>query len=217
MAMMGFPPKLHIAATVAAFITRRTTVAGIFVVALFLGVAPAVSDPPPSLERTPEDRERIAGRLDDLFARLPNAGPRDAQSIQQEISAILSSHGSPTLDLILERGRSALSGGDAETAIGHFTRLIELAPDFAEAWNMRATAYYLEDRLGESVADIAQVLALEPRHFGALWGLGLILDRIGSEEKALQAFRAAVALNPHLTDADETIRRLAVEVEGFEI
>ncbi len=217
MAMMGFAPKLHMAANVAAFIARRTAVAAILVVAPFSDVAPARAEAPPSLERSPEDSAKIAGRLDSLFEKLPAADARDAKSIQQEISAILSSHGSPTLDLILERGRAALSEGDAETAIAHFSRLVDLAPDFTEAWNMRATAYYLEDRLGESAADIARVLALEPRHFGALWGLGLILERIGSDAKALKAFRAAVALNPHLTDADETIRRLTAKVEGFEI
>lgn len=217
MAMMGTSPSAHNAANVAVLIVRRAAVAAIFAVGLSGAGFAAQTDPPPSLERTPEESEQIARRLDELFEKLPYADPRDADSIQQEISAILSSHGSATLDFLLGRGRSALSAGDMETAIAHFSRLIELAPDFAEAWNMRATAYFLEDRLGESAADIAHVLALEPRHFGALWGLGLILERIGSDERALKAFRAAVALNPHLTDADQTIRRLAAKVEGFEI
>jgi tetratricopeptide (TPR) repeat protein len=216
--MMGFAPNIQSAAKAALITTRRVVAAAALAAVFLLPATPVWTlDAPPSLERLPEDVAKIDQRLDKLYADLPSADPRDAEAIQQEISAILSSHGSPTLDLILQRGRAALSEGDSETAIEHFTRLIELAPDFAEAWNMRATAYYLEDRLGESVTDIAQVLAREPRHFGALWGLGLILQRIGSDERALKAFRAAVALNPHLTDAGETIRRLAAKIEGFDI
>ncbi len=218
MAMMGFTPSIPGAAKIGRFLALRGAAATALTAGFLIATAQAGAlDSPPSLERTPQDRAEIAQRLDELYQKLPDADEHAAGPIQREISAILSSHGSPTLDLILERGRSSLSEGDAEAAIEHFTRLIELAPEFAEAWNMRATAYYLEDRLGESVADIAQVLAREPRHFGALWGLGLILEQIGSDEKALKAFRAAVTLNPHLTDADQTIRRLTAEVEGFEI
>ena len=216
--MMGFTPGDLSAAIAAGKSMRRLTAAAALTAVMTAVPATVMAlEPPASLERSPERGAEISDRLDELYADLPAAEPRDAENIQREISAILSSHGSPTLDMILQRGRSALSDGDAETAIGHFTRLIELAPDFAEAWNMRATAYYLEDRLGESVADLSHVLSLEPRHFGALWGLGLILQEIESKEKALRAFRAAFELNPHLTDADETIRRLAAEVEGFEI
>lgn len=216
--MMGFAPNNRKAAKAALFSTLRQAVAALSIAVLtgWPTLAEAV-DAPASLERTPERRAEISKRLDALYEDLPEASEKNAGAIQREISAILSSSGSPTMDLILQRGRSALSEGDSETAIGHFTRLIDLVPDFAEAWNMRATAYYLDDQLGEAVADIEQVLAREPRHFGALWGLGLILERIGSNKKALTAFRAAFKLNPHLTDADETIRRLAVEVEGFEI
>jgi tetratricopeptide (TPR) repeat protein len=217
MAMMGFAPSKNSAAKVARVSTCRVVAAVAAAMALGSATPVRALDPPPSLERTPDDQAEIGARLDKLFHDLPDANTRAAEEIQREISTILSSHGSPTLDLILERGRAALTEGDTATAIEHFSRLIDLAPDFAEAWNMRATAYYLENRLGDSVADIAHVLTLEPRHFGALWGLGLILQRIGSDEKALKAFRAAVALNPHLTDADETIRRLAAKVEGFDI
>ncbi len=216
--MMGFAPNIRKAARAALLSPRQTAVAALAAVAL-IGWTPLSEavDAPASLERTPERQAEIAERLDDLYEDLLQANEKSADLIQREISAILSSSGSPTMDLILQRGRSALSEGEHEAAIGYFTRLIELAPEFAEAWNMRATAYYLDDEFGKAVADIRQVLAQEPRHFGALWGLGLILERIGSKEKALTAFRAAYALNPHLTDASETIRRLAVDVEGFEI
>lgn len=216
--MMGIAPNINSGAKVARVSTCRVVAAAVAAAASLGAVTPTRAlEPPPSLEQTPDEAAQVSQRLDKLFHDLPEANPRAAEEIQREISALLSSHGSPTLDLILERGRAALTEGDTATAIEHFSRLIDLAPDFAEAWNMRATAYFLDDRLGDSVADIAHVLALEPRHFGALWGLGLILQRIGSDEKALKAFRAAVALNPHLTDADETIRRLAAEVEGFDI
>src|SRR5690606_3470319 len=83
-----------------------------------------------------------------------------------------SKSGSPAMDLLLKRGREAMEAGDLKAAIEHLTALTDHAPEFAEGWNARATAYFLAGAFGPSVDDIRHTLALNPRHFGALAGLG---------------------------------------------
>jgi Flp pilus assembly protein TadD len=121
------------------------------------------------------------------------------------------------MDLLLARGREALEGEEYEKALDHFTALVDLDPDFAEGWNARATAWYLKDEYWRAVADIQRAIELEPRHFGALSGLGVILERIGDTEGALRAYRAAIDLNPHLETAQKAVERLAPKVDGRDI
>ena len=118
---------------------------------------------------------------------------------------------------VLDRGRKALEDGDIAAAIEHFTALTDHAPDFAEGFNMRATAYFMADLFGPSLADIERTLALNPRHFGALSGLGTIMLETGNEAKALDAYRRALALNPHRPDLREAVDRLAPKFDGQEI
>ena len=152
--------------------------------------------------------------LDRLFDRLREPVLPEWQSVESDIQRIWSRSGSPAMDLLLQRGRTSLEAGDAATAIGHLTALTDHAPDFAEGWNARATAFYLAGRHGESVADIGRVLVLEPRHFGALWGLATILAETGQEARALEAFRQVQAIHPHQPGVDEAIERLERQVSG---
>jgi tetratricopeptide (TPR) repeat protein len=76
--------------------------------------------------------------------------------------------------------------------------LIELAPNMAEAWNKRATLFFLMENFQASVADVKKTLTLEPRHFGAIVGMGLIYDALGKREAALEAFRRGLKVNPHM-------------------
>jgi tetratricopeptide (TPR) repeat protein len=156
-------------------------------------------------------------KLDDLFTRLKTAGEEEAGRIETEIWIEWSKSGSPSLDLLLQRGRDAMDMGDNLAAIEHFTAVIDHAPDFAEAWNARATAYYMAGEFGPSVADIAHVLTLNPRHFGALSGLGMIYEESGRPEKALKVYRAALAIHPHMQGALEAVERLETEAEGREL
>ncbi len=149
-----------------------------------------------------------AERIDQLFAALQKAGPDEWQVIEAEIRDLWSDSGSPTLNLLLERGYGALESGDSKAAIEHFTALIDHAPDFAEAWNGRATAYFAAGLYGPALDDIAHALALEPRHFGALTGLAMILGESGRREQALEAYRAVLALSPNRPDVQEAIRAL---------
>lgn len=155
--------------------------------------------------------------LDPLFDALQQAQGPAAQEIEQKIWEEWSKSGSPAMDLLLQRGREAMDAGDFTLAIEHFTALVDHAPDFAEAYNARATAYFQDGRYGPSLADIRETLRRNPRHFGALGGLGLILEELGEVDGALEAQRAVEALYPNREGLADTIRRLERQSEGQEI
>ena len=147
-------------------------------------------------------------RLDALFAELQKPDLADPDRVTREIWILWSKSGSPAMDLLLGRGQRALAAGALEQAIAQFSAVIDHDPAFAEAWNARATAYYQTGDLGPSVADIAHVLQLNPRHFGALAGLAMIFEQLGRPEKALEVYRAALAVNPHMPDVLDAVKRL---------
>ena len=121
------------------------------------------------------------------------------------------------MDLLLQRGRDGMGEQELVKAIHHFTALVEHAPDFAEGWNARATAFYLRGDLGQSLADIERTLALEPRHFGALYGLGVIFEQLGRDDDALVAYREALKVNPNMESALKAEERLAPDLDGRDI
>ncbi len=156
-------------------------------------------------------------KLDALFEGLQNANPETVRQIEEQIYRIWSQSGSPAMDLLLERGRNAHAEGKFELAIEHFSALVDHAPEFAEGYNARATAYFQTGRFGQSLADIQQTLRLNPRHFGAMSGLAAILDEIGRPEYALEALRAVEALSPHREGLSDAVKRLERKVEGESI
>ena len=179
--------------------------------------APAIGEPGQENSGEPgSDRSEAAreAHLDSLFEELADPENEHWERTQAQIYAAWNRSGSPSMDLLAERADKAIEANDYDTALIHLDDLTRLAPDFAEGWNKRATVYFLRDEYGRSLGDIARVLALEPRHFGAYSGLGIILDRLGDKEGALEAYRRAVAIHPHLPGAAEGIRKLTREVEG---
>ena len=156
-------------------------------------------------------------RLDDLFQQLQSATDEEAQQITNTIWMEWSKSGSPAMDLLLKRGRDAMNAGQPGLAIEHLTALIDHAPDFAEGYNARATAYFQTGDLGPSVSDIGKTLTLNPRHFGALSGLGMIFEQLAEPEKALEVYRAALAINPHLSDVRQAVNRLEISVGGQDL
>ena len=156
-------------------------------------------------------------RLDDLFGRLKEADAGAARRIEREIWNEWSKSGSPAMDLLLQRGRDAMAAGKTGEAIEHLTALVDHDPDFAEGWNARATAYYNAGMFGPSVADIAETLTRNPRHFGALAGLGAILEELGNKTRALEVYRAALAIHPHLQGVSEAVKRLEKDVAGTDL
>lgn len=141
-------------------------------------------------------------RLDPLFERLQaTRNLAEARTIEATIWSIWVDAGDNDLDLVMEQGIAAMSVRRYQTALERFSTLIDKAPDFAEGWNKRATVYYLMGSFEASVLDIQRTLALEPRHFGALAGLGLIYISIDQPAPALRSFEAALAVNPHMPGA----------------
>jgi len=149
-----------------------------------------------------------AARLDELFTELAEPGREDWPRIEAEIVRLWSQSGSPAMDLLLRRAADAIEAEDYAAAVEHLSALTDHAPEFAEGWNARATAFYLLDEYALSMADIERTLALNPRHFGALEGLASILEELGESELALKALEAAHDINPNRPSVQEGIARL---------
>lgn len=190
--------------------------------------APEVLDEAPATDLAPtpdnrpgspeEERAQRDARLDALFARLARSGEGEWKRIQNEIWRMWSNSGSASMDLLLRRADEALEeADDPELALRFLDDLVRLDPDFAEGWNRRATVHFVLDEYGKAVADIERTLALEPRHFGALGGLAMILERLGDKEGAYRAYTRALEIHPHLPGAAEAVKRLAPDVEGREL
>lgn len=156
----------------------------------------------------------FAASLDELFQELAMADSESQPKIERQIMAEWERSGSAAMDLLLRRGKDALDEGDADAAVEHFSALVDHAPDFAEAYNGRATAYFLLGLFGPALDDLRQALVLEPRHFGAMQGLGVIFEGLEQPEKALEAYRAVLALNPASADVLEAVERLELQLEG---
>jgi tetratricopeptide (TPR) repeat protein len=113
--------------------------------------------------------------------------------------------------------KAASDEKDYELAIKLLDAVITLKPEYTEAWNRRATIYFLQKDYGNALTDIREVLVREPRHFGALSGLGLILQEIGDDKHALEAYRKALAIDPHLEHLSDVVKTLGEKVEGRDI
>ena len=153
-------------------------------------------------------------KLDELFLQLQDEEIAEYSTIEDNIWKEWRKSGSDSVDFLLERGMLAMNRGQLTLAIKHFTTVIEQAPEFAEGYNMRATAYYLIQRFGLSVADIEKTLALNPRHFGAMSGLGLIFEQTGREKEALSVYYKVLELHPKSEQANMAKERLEAELEG---
>src|SRR5713226_3083835 len=173
-------------------------------------------EPPSSLPRA--QRGDKTQNLDRLFEALKVA-PDDesAKYIENRIWAIWLASGSDTANLLMGRVKTAIDGKDVDLAIRLLNAVIEIKPDFLEAWNRRATLYYMKKDFARAIEDIREVLAREPRHFGALAGLGIILQEFGDDKRALDAFRRALAVHPHLERIPDLVKKLSDKIDGREI
>lgn len=192
---------LRVSATLCTDMGRITTHFG----AILLTVAAALPLGQPAMAAEPLDR---------LYAELADPANAEWQRAQADILREWSKSGSPAMDLLLKRGKDAIEAGDLPAAIEHLTALTDHAPDFAEGWNARATAYYLSGQIGPSVSDIGRVLALNDHHFGALDGLGMILEELGEDQAAMKAYRASLAIHPHQDNIHQALERLEKKATG---
>ena len=168
--------------------------------ALLAAAAPAMAD-----QKDP--------RLNDLFARLQKTDNRlEAETLENMIWGIWYSSDDVEVTRLMDQGERAMAAQDMRTAIGAFTKIIEIAPDFAEGWNRRATALYMIGEYEASRADVAETLAREPRHFGALSGLGLINEAEDRGEEAIEAWEKALEVNPNMPSVQQHIEEMKAKL-----
>ncbi|MCC5988021.1 MAG: tetratricopeptide repeat protein [Pararhodobacter sp.] len=152
--------------------------------------------------------------VDSLLDELARPDQQRWRRIERQIMREWSRSGSAAVDYLFQRGQQAMRAGQPRAAIDHFSAAIDHDPDFAEAWHARASAWFMDNRYGLSMADLEQALARNPRHFGALAGLGAILEQVGDLERAREAYAASHSLNPHRQSVREALERLDLALTG---
>lgn len=159
-----------------------------------------------------------AAPTDEMFARLKAASEEaEAADVAADIWATWMESGSPTVDLLMERAGIALENDDTETARELLDRVILIKPDFPEAWHRRAGLFLADENYPEAFRDLNEALKLEPRHFGAWLGMGVMLETLGGEKEALESYREALAIYPLMPQARSAAQRLAKQAEGTEL
>ncbi len=176
----------------------RTPPATALALALALVAGPAGAD---------QNDPRLGG-LFELLEAAPDG--RVAEAVERRIWGVWTESDDEVVALLMHQGMAAMARRDLRAALGKFDQIVKIAPGFAEGWNKRATVHYLLGNYAESLRDIDRTLVLEPRHFGALSGRGLVYLELDEEELALESFEAALAIHPRLPGANhnaETLRR----------
>lgn len=182
--------------------TRKTVVAALLALALQGIPAPAGAD-------------QTDSRLPALFEQLHDAKTqREALLLESAVWQIWSETDDDDAALLFRRGLEAMGDDRPEDALAYFTEVIKREPNFAEAWNKRATVLFIMEDYQRSADDVEHTLALEPRHFGALSGLGLINLALGREAAALKAFEAALKIHPLLPGARLRAKELREKLGG---
>jgi len=158
-------------------------------------------------------------RLDAMFETLQSGALSftEAKALEQRIWGVWLETDTGSAEVLLKDGMAAMSDRDVKRAEESFTALIELAPDFAEGWNKRATVRYFGGDYAGSIEDIKRTLTLEPRHFGAMSGLGLNYDALGDAEAAAEAYEKALDLNPYMPGIAQRLERLRDQLEDNKI
>ncbi len=170
-------------------------------VVLAVAVVAAWSQPAPARQ----DDQRLVGLFEGLREAATEA---EAGPIEREIWDVWMQSGRAEVDDLMAQGVEAMSARAFARALEAFDRIVQLDPGFAEGWNKRATVHWLMDHNAQSVVDIRRTLALEPRHFGAISGMGLILMEEGDAAGALKAFEAVLEINPNARGAKRNIEQL---------
>jgi tetratricopeptide (TPR) repeat protein len=172
---------------------------------------------PPSNSSRPPRNDRLQN-LDFLFGALKLAPNEDsAKAIADRIWGVWLGSGGDTTNLLISRVRSAIESKDLDLAIQLLDSIVEFKPEYVEGWNQRATVHYMKKDYTRALADLAQVLKREPRHFGALFGIGVIMQEFGDDRRALEVYRRALELDPHMKRVPELVKTLSEKVEGRDI
>ena len=157
----------------------------------------------------------LAVPTDEMFEKLKNApSESEANDAAQDIWASWMESGSPTVDMIMQRGVEAQMIGDTETARTFYDRAILIKPDNPQAWFRRAGIFLADENFPEALRDLNETLKLEPRHFGAWAGLGSLFETMGATDQALEAWREALLIYPYMRDGLQAEKRLSKVAEG---
>jgi tetratricopeptide (TPR) repeat protein len=165
-----------------------------------------------ALPKTPAEREKT---LSDLYALLATADDEEtAKAITDAIERVWLHSGSATIDVLMERSIKAMSQKKVDLALKLLDAVVDLAPDYTEAWNRRAYVHFVRKDTERALGDLRRALALDPNHFKALDGLAQILREIGQKKPALKAFRQLLDIHPYWSGAKEAVDELEREVDG---
>jgi tetratricopeptide (TPR) repeat protein len=179
---------------------------------------PGTAAPQGKVENAPAPQRGPAVSLDKLFERLHEAkSPEEAKGVATLIQRRWARSGSDTADLLMSRAQEAIKTKQTEIAVELLDRVISLQPDWAEAWNQRANALYIAGDPIRSLYDIGETLKREPRHYGAMMGLGIILKQQGDDKAAMAAFRKALDVYPQFEAVKKAVDSLRYEVDGREL
>jgi tetratricopeptide (TPR) repeat protein len=143
-----------------------------------------------------------------LFRQLRDQDDLVRALTENSIWQVWSRSGDPRVDALFSTGVEQMNQGQAQAAIGTFSEIIRLKPDFAEGWNKRATIYFLVGEYDKSISDCDEVIKRNPQHWGALSGYGQIYVQLDKPEQALTYFQRALAVNPNLQQVENMIQQL---------
>ncbi len=152
--------------------------------------------------------------LDELYQELANADAATFARVEQRIVAQWEKSGSAAMDLLLRRGKDALEDGEPDVAVEHFTALVDHAPEFAEGYHGRASAYYSLGLVGPALDDIQRTLQLNPRHFEAMRGLANIMQELERTDDARSLYELILTINPQSAEAQAALEFLNTQLEG---
>ena len=160
----------------------------------------------------PSERKALLTRL---YARLKKAADEEAaKPIILAIEKLWLVSGSDTIDFLMQNALTAVGEEDLDVARELLDRVIELRPNYTEAWNKRAMIFFMKEDFTRTIEDLHRVLAMDPNHFQAIQGLALVMQEIGDKKSALRAFRALLRVHPNLESARRAAQELEREVEG---
>jgi tetratricopeptide (TPR) repeat protein len=187
----------------------------IFAALFFTAICVACALPATAADKAPLAAVTRSEKLNQYFTELRRTrDPVAAGDIATEIWAVWNDSGSPTVNLLMQWADKAMNEHRFSAALDYLDQAIALKPDYAESWNKRATLHYHAGNLAKSMADISHALALEPRHFGALWGMAMILEQSDQDKEALKVWERLLEIYPANQDAQKHLKELADKLAG---
>lgn len=165
--------------------------------------------------QSPIDRPKVLAQLYEQLGKVPDA--EAAAPIMEAIQDLWRLSGSDTVDLLMARAERFAKENDLDLALKIIDATVDMAPDEAEAWDIRAKVNYLKKDYAAAIADLKRALDRDPQHYDAMSDLGVVYEAMGSKKEALEAYRKALAVNPYLSEPKRAVEELRREIDGQDI